>query len=111
MACCLMDTADQDKAPEPGLLEVAHAEERSTALASLHRTASGEKPIVDVHSIESLSMPKAMLYLLQTLILLEYGGWRGRHRYHVHALGRKEPSAPDIYTMHPACQLPVLLSK
>ena len=50
-------------------------------------------------------MSRAMSDLPQMLILLESEDWRGRHRYRVHVLGRKEPNVPCIYTMRPACQL------
>ena len=61
--------------------------------------------LADVRSTEFESMSKAMLGHLQMLILLESGGWRGRHRYRVHVLGRKGPSVPCICTMRPARQL------
>jgi hypothetical protein len=61
--------------------------------------------LADVRSTESESRSKATLGHLQMLILLESGGWRGRHRYRVHVLGRKEPSGLGICMMRPACQL------
>lgn len=45
-----------------------------------------------------------MLNPLRMLILLEFGGWPGRHRYRVRALGRKEPGVPCRHMMRPSCQ-------
>lgn len=66
--------------------------------------------LADVRSSESGSMSRATSDHLQMLILLESEDWRGRHRYRVHVLGRKEPSVLCRCTMRPVGQLVLLFT-